>query len=355
MNLSPIALITDTHLGARSNCEHVNAYFLKFFSSFFFPVLKERGVKTVIHLGDLGQYKKQVNTKILHDWTSMVFEPLKDYTCYFIVGNHDCYYKQNNSINLHRALNLEQNYGFAVIDSEVMTLPEYSMDLLPWLSTEIKQSCISSLSRTTSKYLLGHLEFISIETPYSESQLTFDFLKKYEKVFSGHFHTRTKVFDHVYYIGNPYPITWGDYGQDRGFSLFYPETGQLEFIKNPLSLFRKITFQGDEEMLHSFDFESCAHQHIKLLTKVDFEHNSMLTQFLEKLEEVNPLSLTIEKEELLVDNVLNMESYVSKNMMFYIEKYLELLYNSNTKLNIDKERLLKLLHSIYIKSLQLEL
>ena len=59
-----VAIITDQHFGARKNSKHFHEYFLKFYENIFFPTLKERGIKSVIHLGDVVDRRKFINYKI---------------------------------------------------------------------------------------------------------------------------------------------------------------------------------------------------------------------------------------------------------------------------------------------------
>jgi len=44
------ALITDTHFGARNDSLVFSTFFQKFYENVFFPTLKERNIKSVIHL-----------------------------------------------------------------------------------------------------------------------------------------------------------------------------------------------------------------------------------------------------------------------------------------------------------------
>ena len=56
-----IALVTDTHFGARSDSQPFDAFFKKFYSEIFFPELDKRGITNVIHLGDCFDRRKYIN------------------------------------------------------------------------------------------------------------------------------------------------------------------------------------------------------------------------------------------------------------------------------------------------------
>ena len=58
-----IALITDTHFGARNDNLFFNDYFYKFWDNVFFPYVKDNNIKTCIHLGDLMDRRKYVSFK----------------------------------------------------------------------------------------------------------------------------------------------------------------------------------------------------------------------------------------------------------------------------------------------------
>ena len=69
-------------------------------------------------------------------------------------------------------------------------------------------------------------------------------------VFSGHYHHKSDD-GHVYYLGNPYELTWNDYKDPRGFHLFDLESRELEFIVNPYTLFERIEYS--DATSESFD------------------------------------------------------------------------------------------------------
>ena len=50
---SKVAIITDTHWGARNDSQVFSNYFAKFYENVFFPTLEKRGIRTVIHMGDI--------------------------------------------------------------------------------------------------------------------------------------------------------------------------------------------------------------------------------------------------------------------------------------------------------------
>ena len=93
-----IAILTDTHFGARKGSKHLHDHFELFYNNVFFPALEEHGVEAVIHMGDAFDSRKSIDYQSLEWAKRVVFEPLKNYEVHMIIGNHECYYKNTNSV-----------------------------------------------------------------------------------------------------------------------------------------------------------------------------------------------------------------------------------------------------------------
>ena len=96
-----IALITDTHFGARNDSLAFNDHFYKFWEKTFFPYLDDNGIDTIIHLGDVFDRRKFISYKIAKDFRERFIKPIvhRNIKMHMIVGNHDTYYRNTNEIN----------------------------------------------------------------------------------------------------------------------------------------------------------------------------------------------------------------------------------------------------------------
>ena len=72
-----VAIITDTHFGARNDSQHFDSYFRKFYDEVFFPYLDQTGIKTLLHLGDVFDRRKYINFNTLRSCKEYFFEQLK--------------------------------------------------------------------------------------------------------------------------------------------------------------------------------------------------------------------------------------------------------------------------------------
>jgi len=96
-----IAIITDTHFGARNDNLNFNEYFYKFYEEQFFPYLKENNITHCIHMGDIMDRRKFISYRTAKDVRERFIKPFVDLgvELHVMVGNHDTYFKNTNEVN----------------------------------------------------------------------------------------------------------------------------------------------------------------------------------------------------------------------------------------------------------------
>lgn len=206
---------TDTHLGLK----HSKQFWLNLTKEYFGEIIAfciENDIKSVLHLGDFFHVREHVNLLAM-SYAYIIAEMFRKNEIEFkiILGNHDCYY---DNIYYPNSLALFQKYdNIKIIDEK----PERIGDMvyIPWGSSLVE-----------GKYAFGHFDIndFYMNSHYVQKKGKFkpeDF-SNYEKVFSGHFHTRSKK-GNIEYIGSGFPMTFNDINQRRGFYVF--ENGKMEF------------------------------------------------------------------------------------------------------------------------------
>ena len=239
-----VAIITDTHYGARKGSKYLHDYFELFYRDVFFPSLEEHSIDTVIHMGDIFDSRKAIDLKSLEWAKRVVFEPLKKYKVYAIIGNHDCYYKDTNHVNSPELL--LQNYPNIKLYNKATEIKvgKAKILMLPWINCENYEETEKLINKTKAKVAMGHLEingFKATRGHLMENGMDVKTFNKFEKVFSGHFHTRSND-GKIFYLGNPYEMFWNDVNDPRGFHLFDTETLTHTPINNPYKLFYNVYY-----------------------------------------------------------------------------------------------------------------
>lgn len=311
--MTRVAIITDTHFGARSDSQNFIRYFEKFYREVFFPTLKREGITTILHLGDIFERRKYINFQSFYAAKRYFFEPAREFDIHLIVGNHDVALKNTNEINSPDLLLKDYPNINVYSEPTEVKLGDEAIAMLPWVCSDNYLESMEFLKQTKCRLLFGHLEIAGFEMHAGHrcatgfNSETFD---GFEQVYSGHFHHKSQR-GNISYLGSPYEITWNDYNDVRGFHIFDVETRHLEFIENPYSIFHKIVYDDQRQITEDFcnyedfsQFEGCF---VKLL--VDNKNNQPLFQrFVDKIEAARPADLIFEdrtaKHHLPEDNAL---------------------------------------------------
>ena len=249
-----VAIITDTHYGARKGSKHLHDYFEQFYKNVFFPTLEEHGVEAVIHMGDAFDSRKSIDYQSLEWAKRVVFDPLSKYETHMIIGNHDCYYKNTNDVNSPELL--LQTYPNIKTYSKVSEIEVGGLNILfiPWINAENYQDTVSFIKASRSVCAMGHLElngFRAHRGHVMEDGMDCELFEKFETVFSGHYHTRSDN-GKIFYLGNPYEMFWNDVNDERGFHIFDTKTLELTQINNPYKLFYNIYYEDTNHKLYNF-------------------------------------------------------------------------------------------------------
>lgn len=245
-----IVIITDQHFSCRKNSKLHHDYFLQFYNNVFFPYLKEHNIKIVIDLGDTFDNRRSIDFPAIQWATTNYYDRLQELGIehHVVVGNHTAYFKNSNKINSPSLL--LQQYPNITVYSEPTEVVINNLPILfvPWINQENEQQTYEIIKHTTAKVCMGHLElngFVAHKGHVMENSRDPIAFHKFDKVFSGHFHSRSDN-GKIYYLGNPYEIYFNDVDEDRGFTVFDTETLEHEYINNPYKLHHQIYYNDDD-------------------------------------------------------------------------------------------------------------
>jgi DNA repair exonuclease SbcCD nuclease subunit len=223
MNLfKKAAAFTDIHFGLKSGSRTHNID-CEDFVTWFCEEAKRQGAETCIFLGDWHHNRSTTDVSTMNYTVSNLERLSKSFeTVYFILGNHDLFYKDKREINSIEFMRLFPN-----IVPVKETLTDGDVTIMPWLVGDEW----TKVPKIKSRYIFGHLELPSfymnamVQMP-DHGQLQSSHFVNQEYVFSGHFHKR-QTGRNITYIGNAFPHNYADAGDDdRGMMI-------LEWGKTP--------------------------------------------------------------------------------------------------------------------------
>ena len=304
-----IAILNDSHFGARGDNQLFLDYFLEFFTDQFFPYLKENDITDVLHLGDLMDRRKFVNFNTLGTVRNYFMDPLRDMgvTMHIVPGNHDTYYRNTNELNSLRELFADRYDNFNLIESpQDLVFGGLSVAMVPWINKENKEETMEFLSTTKSPICCGHFELDGYEVMRGykfEGGMSDGDLKRFEMVLSGHFHNKSSR-NNVHYLGTQYQITFHDLNEKKGFHVLDTETRSLEYVENPRRMFHQISYDDVEtdieKIIDTMDFSSYANSYIKILV-LNKKSPYTFDRFIDKLYEQSIQNVTIVEEVITND------------------------------------------------------
>ena len=279
-----VAIITDQHFGARKGSKHLHDYFKQFYDDVFFPYIEEHGIDTIVDMGDTFDNRRSIDLWSLEWAKENYYDRLEKLgiTVHTIVGNHTAYYKDTNAINsVDLLLKQYKNVKIYSECTEVM-LDRLQVLFIPWINAENTQSSIESIKVSTSSCAMGHLElngFRAHRGHVMEDGMECSLFEKFERTFSGHYHTRSDN-GRIFYLGNPYEMFWNDVNDPRGFTIFDTETLEHKSIDNPHRLFYNIYYE--DTPFQTFDTREYEGKIVKVIVRKKSEPKKF-EKFIDKL------------------------------------------------------------------------
>ena len=220
--LKKAACFTDIHFGLKNNSRQHNND-CENFVKWFIDEAKSFGAETCFFLGDWHHHRSSINISTLNYSISNLKRLSENFEkVYFIVGNHDLFYRDKREIS---------SVVFANEIPKVEVINEITVKdgvaIVPWLiGNEWKK-----IQKIKAKYMFGHFELPNfkmnamVEMP-DHGEIQASHFSNVEKVFTGHFHKRQHQ-GNISYIGNPFAHNYSDaWDNDRG-AMF------LEWDKEP--------------------------------------------------------------------------------------------------------------------------
>jgi hypothetical protein len=343
-----VAIITDTHYGARKSSRLFHDYFEKFYKDIFFPKLDELGIDTIIHMGDAFDSRKGIDFTSLEWAKRVVFEPIKErgITMHLMVGNHDAYYKNTNDINAVDLLLREYDNVKVYSSTTEVNVGGLEILFIPWINEQNYQSSVKSIKDSTSVCAMGHLELSGFRAHRGcvmENGMDGQLFESFQKVFSGHYHTRSSD-GKIFYLGNPYQIYWNDVNDERGFHIFDTETLEHTPVNNPYEIFHNIYYEDTDHQL--FDVTKYENKIVKIIVKKK-SNITKFEKFIDKLYSVGVHDLKIIENFQLIESE-EFEVEESEDTLSILDRYI-----NDSETELDKVRIQNVMRSTYQEACEL--
>jgi len=352
-----VAIITDQHFGARNDSIQFLDYYEKFYNDVFFPKLKKEGITTLLILGDTFDRRKYINFFTYKRSKDMFFDRLweQGIQVHMRAGNHDTYFKNTNEVNSVKLL-LQEYDNINVIDHPTtIHVGNIPICMIPWICVDNYEDSIDTIENTDAEICMGHFEiagFAMHRGMPSQEGLERGIFRKFDYTFSGHYHHRSNA-DGIFYLGNPYELTWQDYNDTRGFHLFDLHSRQLDFVANPFVMFHRIIYDDKEMSITQVlnqELDKFTNTYVKVVV-LNKTNPYLFDQFMAKLYAVNPIDITIAEDftdltEGVEDDMIDQ----AEDTLTVLNKFVDTIQEDS----IDNGKLKTVLRELYVEALNTE-
>lgn len=350
-----IAILNDTHCGARNSSDIFMDYQGRFYDEVFFPYLEEHGIKQIIHLGDYYEHRKFVNFKALNHNRKVFLDQLRYRGIHMniIPGNHDVYYKNTNE--LCSIKELQGYYTDCVtvhMDPCVLSLGGMDIGLVPWINATNYGRTLEFLKKCKASVIGGHFElegFEMMKGVINTHGMGTESLNRFEMVLSGHFHTKSQQ-GNIHYLGSQMEFNWADCDDPKFFHVLDTETREITAVRNPITLFTKVYYDDTKmDYLKDLDVDKLKNQFVKVVVvnKTDLYN---FDRFVDKLQGVDTHELKIAEDfqEYLGENVED-EKVSLEDTTVLLDSYVEAV-----ETDLDVDRLKGVMRELYVEAQNVE-
>ena len=349
-----VAILNDTHCGVRNSSDIFLDYQDRFYTEVFFPYCEEHGITQVLHLGDYYEHRKFVNFKALNSNRHHFLEPLKQkgMTMDIIPGNHDVYYKNTNELcSLKELLGYFTSNVNIIMKPTVLDYDGLKLGVIPWINNANYQEYTKWAMNCEASMLGAHLELKGFDmmpgmpNPHGMSA---DVFSRFEMVLSGHFHTKSTQ-GNVTYLGSQMEFTWADCDDPKYFHVLDTETRELEAIRNPITMFKKVIYDDTKMNYDKVDVKQYEKKFIKLIV-INKNDLYMFDKFVDRLQSVDTYELKIAEsfEEYMGESVED-EKISLEDTTELLDSYVEAV-----ETDLDKDHLKVELRKLYTEAQNME-
>ena len=352
-----IVILGDTHFGARGDSLDFHKFFEKFYVEIFFPYLLNNGIDTVFQMGDLFDRRKFINFNSLYLSRRYFFDKLKEKNIqlHALIGNHDVAYKNTLEVSSPTLLLNEYENVHLYSNFETKKFGNLDVDIVPWICDGNETDIFQKIKASTSEVCLGHFEIAGFEMDKGnvcEIGIDKKQLSKYDVVLSGHFHHKS-TNGNITYVGTAYEMTWSDYNDIKGFHVFDTDTREMEFIKNPFTMFNKIVYDDsvtDFDHWKSYDYTNLKDTYVKVVV-LNKQNPYLFDHVIDNLYKVGVSDLSIVEDfsDTLIDNDQEIVDQ-AEDTMTILSKYID-----NLELDVEPDKLKTIMRELYIEALNTEL
>jgi hypothetical protein len=171
-----------------------------------------------------------------------------------------------------------------------------------------------------------------------------EIFNRFDSVYSGHYHTKSS-HGNVTYLGTQVELTWSDAHDPKYFHVYDTDTREIEAIRNPYTLYRKLYYSDEEQS----DCSDVSGKFVKIIVSEKNNHYEF-DKYVDKVQSLNPQDLKIVENfgDLSADKIQDEEINLEDTQTL-INTYVDAL-----ETHLDKTKVKTLLNELHTEALEIE-
>jgi len=350
-----LAILNDTHCGVRNSSDIFIDYQDRFYTEVFFPYLKENGIKNILHLGDYYDNRKSINFKAMHANRRFFLNVLREegITMDIVPGNHDVFYKNTNELNaLKELMGWYTDCVNIHMEPTVLEFDSMKIAMVPWINEQNEEASMKFLESCEADVCAGHFELDGFEVLKGvEHKHGMDptVLYRFNQVLSGHFHTKSEK-QNIKYLGSQMEFTAADANDPKFFHILDTETGVVEAIRNPLTIFEKIYYDDTQTDYTNYDVEKLENKFVRIIV-VNKTDQLTFDTFVDKIQGVKIHELKV------TENFMEFKGTAVGDEQVSVDDTQTLLrsYIDAVDTPLDKDRIKREIYELMVEAQSMEI
>ena len=350
-----VCILNDTHCGTRNSSDIFLDNAEKFYTDVLFPYLLEHNIKHIVHLGDYYDNRKFINFRALNRNRNHFLKPLREYgiTMDIICGNHDTFYKNTSELNsLKELLGHYMNEVTIIQQPTVMEYGSLKMGLVPWIDDNNEKQSLDFLANAKCDWIGGHFDIQGYEMMKGikcEHGLDRVIFRRFEKVLSGHFHTKSSQ-DNIEYLGSQMEFFWNDAHDKKYFHILDTESREITAIHNPHTLFHRIRYDDTSTDYLHYPLDDIEGKFVKVVV-INKSDTFTFDRLIDRIQNRNILELKIaENFNEFVGSAVDDESVSVDDTPTLLNSYIDAVDT-----DLDKDRIKTEMSGLMIEAQTLEI
>lgn len=305
-------------------------------------------------LGDTFERRKYINFNTLYNTRRTYFDRARDegIVLHIIPGNHDTYFKNTNEVNSPRLLLNEYENIIQYHSVSDIEMGNATICFVPWITKENEDEFVKRMGESNADICLGHFEFTGYKMhrdAINPHGMDSSVVSSFPLVVSGHFHHRHSK-GNITYMGNPYELTWSDYGDTRGFAVYDCDTKDFSYVNNPVKIHHKVYYNDTDESQHGDPMDTDFSVFKNGCVKIYVEKKSDLKKydtFMEKIDEQDPIDVK-PIEDLSEEFERGDEHIDVEDTMTILRQYVD-----ENETTLDKDMIKSRLQTLHVEALEI--